>query len=614
MFTVDVQVPPGTLSVEKLEKCLNAMKLTVKETGDVIILSRSALSKFISLHQVSLNGTVIKEKSVKVRALDDITIKIANYDQYKERRSANQKDNDAAAPILAKNRINKRPIVTSVTPTDIPLDVLYEDDAIAVINKPAGMLVQPSPVAPGQAVFEENQTQTLVNALVHKYGPSGLSLMGGVERPGIVHRLDKDTAGILVVARNDESHARMKEILQDHTASTIARAKAASLVGKKLGPGIEKKYMCVVIGVPKDAHGFIRHPIARHPQDRNKMVIDEKEGKESITEFRVVKVWRGVEIDVRVGKKSNATGAQKHDEYDNVISGMSTRRPATKSASAKPTSKFAPPSDDEADSADEAEDNESQGEESEDEEEALQVSKVDDKSSVAEQEQEYTIKKKKVGSGIYSLLEIVLHTGRTHQIRVHTSHEGYPIVGDPIYAAKTNEFLVPHLLLASVYLTFKHPMTSQQMEFTIDYPPHVRDFIASLDAGAKTAGPLKTFENQSTISASTTTIASSIKSTTLAPKKKKKSTTSTTSTSSKFSNLEEDNQDYSDDSDQEKKPTAVEAKPTKKKSAFASTPLPAPAPAKAKKQYVNSKEPNLEKEFMDDFFGKTPVSTKSKKR
>jgi len=194
-----------------------------------------------------------------------------------------------------------------------------------------------------------------VNGLL--YHVRDLSSIGGVARPGIVHRLDKDTAGLMVVARDDASHA--------------------FLTGEFSGRRVRKKYAALVVGKPRKDHEVIDRPIGRHRKYRHKMCVDEK-GREAVTEITVKKVFNG-------------------------------------------------------------------------------------------------------RLGVFTLLDIDLHTGRTHQIRVHLSSEGIPIVGDPIYSKKWEKYRVPYLLLASVSLEFAHPADGRIMTFTADYPEHMRAFIEKIE-------------------------------------------------------------------------------------------------------------------------------------
>ncbi|WP_269409336.1 RluA family pseudouridine synthase [Lentibacillus daqui] len=145
----------------------------------------------------------------------------------------------------------------AVTPEDIPLDIVYEDRDVVVVNKPKGIVVHPA---------AGHTTGTLVNALL--YHCQDLSGINGVERPGIVHRIDKDTSGLLVVAKNDQAHASLVEQLQ--------------------AKDVERKYEAVVHGVIAHEHGVIDAPIARDPKDRQKMGIVEQ-GKPAVTHFKVLR-------------------------------------------------------------------------------------------------------------------------------------------------------------------------------------------------------------------------------------------------------------------------------------------------------------------------------------
>ena len=152
-------------------------------------------------------------------------------------------------------------------PENIPLDVVYEDEHIIVINKPKGMVVHP---APG------NYSGTLVNALLYHCRDS-LSGIGGVMRPGIVHRIDKDTSGLLVVAKNDEAHAALSEELKYH--------------------GIEREYRALVTGGFKEDTGIVNYPIGRHPVDRKKQAVildGSGNAREAITHFSVLERFGGV--------------------------------------------------------------------------------------------------------------------------------------------------------------------------------------------------------------------------------------------------------------------------------------------------------------------------------
>ena len=156
---------------------------------------------------------------------------------------------------------------TEALPENIPLNVVYEDDYIIVINKPKGMVVHP---APG------NYSGTLVNALLYHCRDS-LSGIGGVMRPGIVHRIDKDTSGLLVVAKNDEAHSALSEELKYH--------------------GIEREYRALVTGGFKDDSGTVDYPIGRHPVDRKKQAVilnGDHTAREAITHYKVLERFGGV--------------------------------------------------------------------------------------------------------------------------------------------------------------------------------------------------------------------------------------------------------------------------------------------------------------------------------
>ena len=153
------------------------------------------------------------------------------------------------------------PAPAEAQPEDIPLDIIYEDGDIVVVNKPSGMVVHPA---------AGNETGTLVNALLH-HCKGSLSGIGGVERPGIVHRIDKDTAGLLVVAKNDAAHLSLSAQLKVHEVSRI--------------------YYAIALGNFKADSGTVNAPIGRHPVDRKRMAITRRqgEGREAITHYTVLK-------------------------------------------------------------------------------------------------------------------------------------------------------------------------------------------------------------------------------------------------------------------------------------------------------------------------------------
>lgn len=278
-------------------------------------LSRSFIQKLIRSGHIRVSQGAIKQ-NYKVKTDDNITIEIPE------------------------------PEPLALEPEDIPLDIVYEDDSIVIINKQAGLVVHPGP---------GNWSRTLVNGLL--YHVKGLSSIGGVERPGIVHRLDKDTAGLMVVAKDDASHK--------------------FLTGEFANRKVRKKYSAIVTGKPRTGEGRIELPIGRHRKYRHKMAVDDK-GRDAVTDFKVKKVWNS-------------------------------------------------------------------------------------------------------RLGVFSWLDIELHTGRTHQIRVHLSYLGLPIVGDPIYSKKWEKYKVPFLLLASTGLEFNHPYNSRLLTFTADLPDHMRKFMDKIE-------------------------------------------------------------------------------------------------------------------------------------
>jgi 23S rRNA pseudouridine1911/1915/1917 synthase len=193
-------------------------------------LSRSRLKALILAGQVTVGGQTVRDPSQRVQAGNEISIAIP--------------PPEPAAPL----------------PETIPLDIVFEDDAIIVIDKPAGLVVHPA---------AGNWTGTLVNALVAHCGAS-LSGIGGVRRPGIVHRLDKDTSGLLVVAKTDRAHRKLSAQFADHG---------------RTGP-LERGYLAFVWSVPPRPKGTIDRPLDRHPQARDKMAVREG-GRVAITHWEV---------------------------------------------------------------------------------------------------------------------------------------------------------------------------------------------------------------------------------------------------------------------------------------------------------------------------------------
>jgi len=278
-------------------------------------LSRSYIQKLIKDDHILVNGLSIKQ-NYKSKTDDEIVITIPE------------------------------PKKLEIDAENIPLDIIYEDSTIAVINKQPGLVVHPGP---------GNWEKTMVNALL--YHLKDLSSIGGVIRPGIVHRLDKDTSGIIVVAKNDEAHKSLADQFANRT--------------------VKKKYKTIVVGKLKDDSAIIDLPIGRHRKYRHKMTVTES-GKEARTEYKVEKTF-------------------------------SSRL------------------------------------------------------------------------GTFSLVDVNLLTGRTHQIRVHFSSMGHPIVGDPIYSKKWEKYKVPFLLLASQEIKFKHPDTQEEVSFKVDLPEHMKLYLEKLE-------------------------------------------------------------------------------------------------------------------------------------
>ena len=284
-------------------------------------LSRSAAARLIESGEVTVNGKAAeKKRALAVGEVVEITL--------------------------------PEPEECRAMPEDIPLDVVYEDSDIIVINKPQGMVVHP---APG------NYSGTLVNALLFRCRDS-LSGIGGVMRPGIVHRIDKDTSGLLVVAKNDFAHSALSEELKYH--------------------GIEREYHALVKGGFGEDSGRIDLPIGRHPVDRKKMAVlkGSDSARDAVTHYEVLARFGGV-----------------------------------------------------------------------------------------------------------SYLRLRLETGRTHQIRVHMSYTGHPLLGDEVYGQSKTPFEKRHApLLAGQALharrlSLTHPRTGERMEFECPLPDNFKKLISILE-------------------------------------------------------------------------------------------------------------------------------------
>ena len=168
----------------------------------------------------------------------------------------------------------EEPIETDLIPQDIPIDIIYEDDDIIIVNKAKGMVVHPG---------AGNKEGTLVNAVMAKCKGS-LSGIGGKIRPGIVHRIDKDTSGLVIIAKNDKAHIDISNQIKNRE--------------------VKKTYLALVRGSVKENTAVINMPIRRSTKDRKKMAVDKK-GKEAITEFKVLKRYQGytyIELDIKTGR------------------------------------------------------------------------------------------------------------------------------------------------------------------------------------------------------------------------------------------------------------------------------------------------------------------------
>ena len=283
--------------------------------SEVESITRSHAQSIIEDGLVTVNGAIVN-KNYKLRDGDEVTIE------------------------------EEEIVELSAEPEDIPLDIIYEDDDIIVVNKPSGMVVHP---APG------NPSGTLVNALMH-HCKGSLSAINGVIRPGIVHRIDKDTSGLLVVAKNDEAHIFLSSLLKDH--------------------GIKRVYHAILTGHLKDVSGTVNAPIGRCPSDRKKMAVVSG-GREAITHYTTVCEYKS-----------------------------------------------------------------------------------------------------------FTHAKMELETGRTHQIRVHMSHIGHPIIGDTVYGGgktpfeRANAPLLHGQCLHAKELIFPHPRTRELMHFTTELPA---DFVALIE-------------------------------------------------------------------------------------------------------------------------------------
>ena len=275
-------------------------------------MTRSHIQKLIKENMVRVNGMTVKS-NFKLSASDQIEVEI---------------------PEL------KEP---DILPENIPLDILYEDQDILVVNKPKGMVVHP---APG------HYTGTLVNAIMY-HCKDNLSGINGVMRPGIVHRIDMDTTGSLLICKNDRAHQALAEQLKEHS--------------------ITRKYHAIVHGRLKEDEGTIDKPIGRHPIDRKKMSVHCTNGREAVTHYRVLKRFQQ-----------------------------------------------------------------------------------------------------------FTYIECQLETGRTHQIRVHMSSIGHPILGDQVYGPAKCPYKLQGQTLHAKVLGITHPTTDEYMEFDAPLPDYFQGLLEKM--------------------------------------------------------------------------------------------------------------------------------------
>ncbi len=298
--------------VEKLVVDLDDVRLDAYIAKLKKDISRTMIQKLIEEGNILVNGKS-KKISYKVQLGDEIELNIPKAKEIE---------------LKAEN---------------IPVEVVYEDDDIIVVNKPKGMVVHPA---------NGNPDGTLVNAIMAMCKDS-LSGIGGEIRPGIVHRLDKDTSGLLIVAKNDTAHINMSNQIKNRE--------------------VKKIYIALVRGVVSENEATINMPIGRSTKDRKKMAV-RKDGKEAVTHFKVLRRYRK-----------------------------------------------------------------------------------------------------------YTLLEVKIDTGRTHQIRVHMSEIGHPVVGDMVYSNGKNEFGIEGQMLHAKSLDFKHPITGKQMHLEAELPEYFEKVLEQLN-------------------------------------------------------------------------------------------------------------------------------------
>lgn len=201
-------------------------------SGNIEELTRSAVQGLIEKDKILVNGKSVN-KNYKLKSGDNITVEIPE------------------------------PQIMDAVPENIPLDIIYEDDDLLVVNKPKGMVVHPA---------HSNYNGTLVNALLYHCGES-LSGINGVIRPGIVHRIDKNTSGLLIVAKNDRSHLHLAEQIKEHSFT--------------------REYEAIAAGYFRETSGIINAPIGRHKTDRKKMCVTPENSRHAVTHYSVIKQYGG---------------------------------------------------------------------------------------------------------------------------------------------------------------------------------------------------------------------------------------------------------------------------------------------------------------------------------
>ena len=304
--------------IKKIQvKAINEkIRLDAYISKEIEDLSRSMIQKLLEEDKINVNGK-IEKPSYKVQEGDIIEVTI------------------------------EEPKEVKIEAQDIPLDIIYEDNDILVVNKQKGLVVHPA---------NGNPDGTLVNAIM-AHCKDSLSGIGGELRPGIVHRLDKDTSGLLIIAKNDKAHIQVSEQIKNRE--------------------VKKTYIALVRGTIAEDEATINMPIGRSTKDRKKMAVT-KNGKEAVTHFKVL------------------------------------NRYAT-------------------------------------------------------------------NKGSYTLLEIKIDTGRTHQIRVHMAEIGHPVIGDSVYSNGKNEFGVEGQCLHAKRLEFVHPITGKEMKLEAPLPKYFQNIIAQLE-------------------------------------------------------------------------------------------------------------------------------------